>query len=86
LIKVQQAYKKLNKELRTFDFNDNKSFSDFYNFMESYLYKNVKNQEFKKPTYCKLIHSDSKYNYYYADAKDKKCYEDLHKCNTKQDG
>ena len=46
--------------------------------MENYLNKNVKNQEFNAPTYCKLIHSDSKYNYYYADEKDKKCYEYLH--------
>ena len=86
LLKIQQAYKKLNKELRNFQFNDNKSFSDFHNFMESYLNKNVKNQEFKRPSYCKLIHSDDKYNYYYADAEDEKCYQDLHECNTKQDG
>ena len=86
LLKTQQAYKKLNKELRTFQFNDNNTFSDFNNFMESYLNKNVKNQEFNAPTYCKLIHSDGKYNYYYADANDTKCYEDLHECNTKKDG
>ena len=43
LLKVTMAYSKLNKELRTFDFNDNKSFSDFYEFMQKYLNKNVKN-------------------------------------------
>lgn len=86
LLKVTKAYSKLNKELRTFDFNDNKSFSDFYKFMQKYLNKNAKNNQFKKPSYCKLIHSDSKYNYYYADANDEKCYQDLHQCNTKADG
>lgn len=86
LLKVTKAYSKLNKELRTFDFNDNKSFSDFYKFMQKYLNKNAKNNQFKKPSYCKLIHSDGKYNYYYADAKDEKCYQDLHECNTKADG
>jgi hypothetical protein len=43
-LKVQQAYKKLNKELRTFQFDDNNTFSDFNNFMEGYLNKNIKNQ------------------------------------------
>ena len=86
LLKVTKAYSKLNKELRTFDFNDNKSFGDFYKFMQKYLNKNAKNNQFKKPSYCKLIHSDGKYNYYYADAKDEKCYQDLHECNTKADG
>lgn len=86
LLKVTKAYSKLNKELRTFKFEDNKSFSDFYKFMQKYLNKNAKNNQFKKPSYCKLIHSDGKYNYYYADAKDEKCYQDLHQCNTKADG
>ena len=86
LLKLTKAYSKLNKQLKTFKFNDNNSFAMFQQFMQKYIKSNVKNNEFQKPTYCPLIHSDNKYNYYYADAKDKKCFEQLHKCNTKSDG
>lgn len=86
LINALNKYKSLSQKYhKNIQFSQLTNFETLYGFINNFQKKN--NLHFEAPRYCQLILQSPNYKFYYADASDLKCFEQLNNINnTVEDG